>query len=100
MFSTNFSLISCRCGFALLLLDSTVKLENWVDTAVTVSEVVPGKKSAMSEPPGLTYLFGVVSDISPSNGRAVPGLNEIMRTFPDDPTMVELLLKVKSLIVP
>jgi hypothetical protein len=48
----------------------------------------------MSEPPGLTYLFGAVSDISPSNGRAVPGLNDMIRSFPDEPTMVELLVKV------
>ena len=54
----------------------------------------------MSEPPGFTYLFGVVSDIYPSNGRAVPGLNDMMRSFPDDPTMVELLLKDILYIVP
>ena len=49
---------------------------NWDETGSTVSEL--GRKSAISEPPGLTYLFGVVSEIYPSNGRAVPGLNDIV----------------------
>ena len=75
-------------------------VKNWVENWVTVSEVPADKKSAMSEPPGFTYLFGTVSEINPSNGRVVPGLKEMMRLFPDEPTMLELLVKVNSLIVP
>lgn len=62
-----------------MLFDRTIKppeIGNWDETGSTVSEL--GRKSAMSEPPGLTYLFGVVSEIYPSNGRAVPGLNDMV----------------------
>ena len=69
-------------------------------TPVIVRNLVTGRKSLTSDPPWFVRRLGNLSEISPSRGRALPGVNEIIRAFPVEPTTVELLVIEMSFRVP
>ena len=73
---------------------------NWAEIGVRVRDLVEGRKSAISDPLELTYRLGVLRNSSPSRMRAEAGLKVTIRSLPEEPTTLELLVKETLYKVP